>query len=66
MQQRIAAIRPFVGRADALGVLYASAERCLGGHPQVLLIRGPAGVGKTALIRCFLPAWKPPRRAGQR
>ncbi|MGI3231191.1 AAA family ATPase [Streptomyces sp. GTA36] len=44
----------FVGRTDSLALLAAARERARAGHPQRVLVEGPAGIGKTALIRRFL------------
>ena len=44
----------FVGRADSLALLAAARERACAGHPQRILVEGPAGIGKTALVRRFL------------
>ncbi|QQM43994.1 AAA family ATPase [Streptomyces liliifuscus] len=44
----------FVGRTDSLALLAATRERARAGHPQRVLVEGPAGIGKTALIRRFL------------
>lgn len=44
----------FVGRADSLALLAAARERARAGHPQRVLVEGPAGIGKTALVRRFL------------
>src|SRR5581483_5263167 len=49
--------RRFVGRGDQISFL----ERCLGDEPpaRVVLVYGPAGIGKSTLLREFS------RRAGQ-
>ena len=39
---------------DSLALLAAARERARAGHPQRVLVEGPAGIGKTALIRRFL------------
>ncbi|MCZ4514939.1 ATP-binding protein, partial [Streptomyces sp. ActVer] len=44
----------FVGRADSLALLAAARERARAGHPQRVLVEGPAGIGKTALVHRFL------------
>ncbi|MGP4042800.1 ATP-binding protein [Streptomyces sp. 2A115] len=44
----------FVGREDSLALLTAARERARAGHPQRVLVEGPAGIGKTALVRRFL------------
>uniref|UniRef100_UPI000B26B2A3 ATP-binding protein n=1 Tax=Streptomyces phaeochromogenes TaxID=1923 RepID=UPI000B26B2A3 len=44
----------FVGRTDSLALLAAARERARAGHPQRVLVEGPAGIGKTALVRRFL------------
>ncbi|MEU8590038.1 AAA family ATPase [Streptomyces sp. NPDC048664] len=43
----------FVGRAEELGVLRDALARATAGEPQVLLVGGEAGVGKTRLIEEF-------------
>ena len=44
----------FVGRRDELGVLESSLEDVRAARPRVVLVHGPAGVGKSALLRRFL------------
>ncbi|MGW6011205.1 AAA family ATPase [Streptomyces sp. NPDC055210] len=44
----------FVGRSDSLALLAAARERARAGQPQRVLVEGPAGIGKTALVRRFL------------
>ncbi|HVS41975.1 MAG TPA: AAA family ATPase [Candidatus Dormibacteraeota bacterium] len=44
----------FVGRREELAVLGVSLEEARSGTPRVVLIEGPPGMGKTALIRRFL------------
>jgi DNA-binding CsgD family transcriptional regulator len=41
----------FVGRAEELGSLRNSASEAAGGRPWVVVIEGPAGIGKTAFVR---------------
>ena len=41
---------PFVGRRAELGVLRACLDDARGGRPRMVLIEGPAGIGKTALL----------------
>lgn len=45
---------PFVGRVTEIGQLRVSADKVLGGSPQVARIEGAAGIGKTRLINHFL------------
>lgn len=45
----------FVGRAEEQRSLVAALDQCLAGTPQVRLIIGEAGVGKSALVRQLLP-----------
>ena len=45
---------PFVGRQPELAALRARLAAALAGHPQVVHIQGPAGIGKSALIEHFL------------
>ena len=47
----------FVGRAAELMELDRRLELAARGHGQVVLITGPAGIGKTALIQRCLSAW---------
>jgi DNA-binding CsgD family transcriptional regulator len=42
---------PFVGRGAELAALGRLAGRAADGHGQVVLVTGPAGMGKTALVR---------------
>ncbi|MBV9921300.1 MAG: AAA family ATPase [Pseudonocardia sp.] len=43
----------FVGRADELAAMTAELERARAGQPRVLWLSGPAGIGKSTLIRRF-------------
>jgi len=43
----------FVGRAHELAVLEAAAAEARGGRPQVVLVEGEAGIGKSALLARF-------------
>ena len=43
----------FVGRVEALRKLDAAAELAAGGQPQVVVVRGEAGIGKSALLTSF-------------
>ncbi|MFD9634898.1 ATP-binding protein [Streptomyces violascens] len=45
---------PFVGRGELLALLGQALDRARTGVPQRVLIEGPAGIGKTALVRRFL------------
>ncbi|MGQ4387394.1 AAA family ATPase [Streptomyces sp. SAS_270] len=45
---------PLLGRTDSLALLDAARELARAGHPRRVLVEGPAGVGKTALVRHFL------------
>ena len=47
----------FVGRAAELAELDRRLELAARGHGQVVLLTGPAGIGKTALIQRCLSAW---------
>lgn len=40
----------FVGRRDELALLCQAAEAARGGQPQVILVRGEPGIGKTTLV----------------
>lgn len=44
----------FVGRAPELGMLDSMLHEATAGHSRVAVVRGPAWIGKTALIRQFL------------
>jgi DNA-binding CsgD family transcriptional regulator len=44
----------FVGRAGELAILERELCRAAEGHSQLVVVRGPVGIGKTALIRRFL------------
>ncbi|MFJ3310952.1 AAA family ATPase [Streptomyces sp. NPDC086549] len=46
--------RLFFGRAEELSQMGARLVWAARGEPQVVLIEGPAGIGKTSLVRCFL------------
>jgi class 3 adenylate cyclase/tetratricopeptide (TPR) repeat protein len=43
-------LTPFVGREQEMGILLDRWERVLDGEGQTLLVRGPAGIGKSRLI----------------
>ena len=45
---------PFVGRTAELDALAGAYVRARGGRPGVVCVEGPAGIGKTALVRAFL------------
>jgi DNA-binding CsgD family transcriptional regulator len=44
----------FVGRTAELATMAGELDAVRSGRPRVLLVEGPAGIGKTSLIRCFL------------
>jgi tetratricopeptide (TPR) repeat protein len=46
--------RPFVGRAHELALLHAAAAEVAGGRARTMLVHGPSGMGKSALVRHFL------------
>ncbi|MGH3856702.1 MAG: ATP-binding protein [Pseudonocardiaceae bacterium] len=43
--------RPFVGRARETALLSDALRQAREGRPQVVLVQGPAGIGKSALMR---------------
>jgi serine/threonine protein kinase len=43
----------FIGRADALATLTGHVADAAGGAPQLILIQGESGIGKTALLDSF-------------
>ncbi len=45
---------PFVGRQSELAVLRERLLAATNGTPQTVLVQGPAGIGKTALVEHFL------------
>lgn len=50
-------VRPdqvFVGRSAELGLLQKNLAWVTAGEPRVLVVEGPAGIGKSALVRAFL------------
>ena len=47
-------MHPFVGRKPELAVLTSRLDEALSGNPQVLLIQGPSGIGKTTLLDEFV------------
>lgn len=44
----------FVGRKHELAELSTALDQARRGHPHIVLVDGPAGIGKTTLIRGFL------------
>jgi ATP/maltotriose-dependent transcriptional regulator MalT len=44
----------FVGRQDELALLGAKLDEVRAGEPRVVLVEGPAGIGKTALLQRFM------------
>ena len=44
----------FVGRGDELGVLEWSLNEARAARPRVVLVHGPPGIGKSALLRRFV------------
>jgi ATP/maltotriose-dependent transcriptional regulator MalT len=44
----------FVGRQPELAFLHAQLDRVRACEPRLVLVEGPAGIGKTALVRHFL------------
>ena len=51
---------PFVGRADELAFLHHRHVEAGRGHPQTVLVEGPAGVGKSALLSTFARSLEAP------
>ncbi|MBY0276467.1 AAA family ATPase [Candidatus Binatia bacterium] len=47
-------LHPLVGRDRELAELASALQRAQAGQPQVRMISGPAGIGKTALVTSFL------------
>jgi tetratricopeptide (TPR) repeat protein len=45
---------PFVGRKEQLAALHEAFARTKEGRAATILVRGPSGMGKTALVRRFL------------
>ncbi|MFC8434503.1 ATP-binding protein [Streptomyces sp. NPDC057253] len=45
---------PFLGRGDELEQLNVRLHRALHSQPQLVLVEGPAGMGKSSLVRRFL------------
>ncbi len=45
------AVPPFIGRRPQLDLLERCLQETLAGHPQLVLIQGDAGVGKTRLLK---------------
>jgi hypothetical protein len=45
---------PFVGRDRQLQALHAALGTVTDGHAVALAVSGPSGIGKSALLRCFL------------
>ncbi|MEU9978904.1 AAA family ATPase [Streptomyces sp. NPDC051014] len=43
--------RRFVGRVEELSALRAALERAIAGEPRVVLVSGPQGIGKSALVQ---------------
>ena len=56
---------PLAGREGELAALEAAwAGACRGGRPQVLLVHGESGMGKSRLLRVFVAAHAPPQGVG--
>jgi DNA-binding CsgD family transcriptional regulator/tetratricopeptide (TPR) repeat protein len=53
-----------LGREDCLGLLDDALRRAREQHPQVLVVQGETGVGKTALVREFVATARVPSLAG--
>src|SRR4051812_35320727 len=49
----------FVGREQELGWLRARLDEAAAGHPRVVVVEGPAGIGKSALISTFASGLDP-------
>jgi len=47
-------VDPFVGRGAELAQLQSILGWVRSGHPQTVLIESPAGMGKSALVECFV------------
>ena len=45
------AVLPFIGRKPQLDLLDHCLQETLAGHPQLVLVQGDAGVGKTRLLK---------------
>ncbi|MBA3905225.1 MAG: AAA family ATPase, partial [Pseudonocardiales bacterium] len=45
---------PFVGREEARAELQSALAAARAGHPQVVIVEGQAGIGKTTLVQRFL------------
>lgn len=55
MCEGFCAVEPtFVGRLGELGILESALADARSARPRVVLVHGPAGVGKTSLVRRFL------------
>jgi serine/threonine protein kinase len=50
----VGARTPLIGRSRELGILEAAYERVQEGAPTVVLVSGPSGIGKSALVETFL------------
>ena len=46
--------RPFVGRQGEINALQVELETVRSGHPRLVLVEGPGGMGKTAVLDHFL------------
>ena len=44
----------FIGRTGELSLLRSRVEAARQGTPQIVTVKGPAGIGKTALLRRFI------------
>jgi len=51
----------FVGRATASAVLTRALDEAADGRPRVVVVAGPAGIGKSALVDHFLATARPRR-----
>ncbi|MFI9029386.1 AAA family ATPase [Streptomyces sp. NPDC053560] len=44
----------FLGRADEVSSMHTRLRRAASSEPQIVVVEGPAGIGKTCLVRRFL------------
>lgn len=56
-QRYLADAVPLIGRREERAVLHAALERAAAGQPQVVIVEGESGIGKSSLLRETMLHW---------